>query len=109
MFCCLSVGLLSLPLNRHQQTVVVNLNVELKHGYGRHIYIWGPIEGPLKVRQWRKILYVFELFFHTSTTLAKYSMLVLPQSVETGRGRVEELTDPKKSSVLLANIRYRIL
>ncbi|KAL8858723.1 MAG: hypothetical protein Q9178_004811 [Gyalolechia marmorata] len=56
----------------------VLLLIELQHGYGRHIYIWGPIEGPLKVRQWRKILYVFELFFHTSTTLAKYSMLPMP-------------------------------
>ncbi|KAL8645707.1 MAG: hypothetical protein Q9226_007179 [Calogaya cf. arnoldii] len=52
----------------------VLLLIQLEHGYGRHIYIWGPVEGPLKMRQWRKIFYVFELFFHTSTTLAKYSI-----------------------------------
>ncbi|CAL8579308.1 hypothetical protein XPA_005058 [Xanthoria parietina] len=53
----------------------VLLLIELQHGYGRHIYIWGPVEGPLKLRQWRKVFYAFELFFHTSTTLAKYSIL----------------------------------
>ncbi|KAL8847939.1 MAG: hypothetical protein Q9221_007004 [Calogaya cf. arnoldii] len=53
----------------------VLLLIQLERGYGRHIYIWGPVEGPLKMRQWRKVFYVFELFFHTSTTLAKYSIL----------------------------------
>ncbi|KAL8958011.1 MAG: hypothetical protein Q9183_005920, partial [Haloplaca sp. 2 TL-2023] len=47
--------------------------IALRYGYGRHIYIWGEVEGPQKARRWLRILYVFELFFHTSTTLAKYS------------------------------------
>lgn len=55
-----------------------NLDVALGEGHGRHIYIWGPVEGPEKLRRWRKILYAFELVFHTSTTLAKYSMSVPP-------------------------------
>ncbi|KAL8890628.1 MAG: hypothetical protein Q9192_005843 [Flavoplaca navasiana] len=57
--------------------VCILLLIQLKNGYGRHIYIWGDVEGPLKERQWRKISYVFELLFHTSTTLAKYSIVVL--------------------------------
>ncbi|KAL8837151.1 MAG: hypothetical protein Q9176_005894 [Flavoplaca citrina] len=58
----------------YSETIGPDPILELKNGYGRHIYIWGEVEGPLKMRQWRKILYVFELFFHTSTTLAKYSI-----------------------------------
>ncbi|KAL8977121.1 MAG: hypothetical protein Q9205_007013, partial [Flavoplaca limonia] len=60
---------------QYSETIGPDPILELKNGYGRHIYIWGEVEGPLKMRQWRKILYVFELFFHTSTTLAKYSIL----------------------------------
>lgn len=47
----------------------------LDYGFGRHIYIWGEEEGRKKAREWLKILYTFEFFFHTGTTLAKYSIL----------------------------------
>ncbi|KAL9003497.1 MAG: hypothetical protein Q9188_003638 [Gyalolechia gomerana] len=46
----------------------------LDYGYGRHIYIWGEMESRKKARQWLKVQYAFELFFHTGTTLAKYSI-----------------------------------
>ncbi|KAI4187695.1 MAG: hypothetical protein L6R41_002641 [Letrouitia leprolyta] len=49
--------------------------VALKYGFGRHIYIYGTADGPTNARQFLKILYVFELAFHTTTTLAKYSIL----------------------------------
>ncbi|KAL8722461.1 MAG: hypothetical protein Q9225_001083 [Loekoesia sp. 1 TL-2023] len=47
----------------------------LEYGFGRHIYIWGNVEGPQKARQWYKILYIFELFYVTGSTVAKYSIL----------------------------------
>lgn len=53
-------------------------DIALDYGFGRHIYLWGEGEGRKKARQWLKVLYAFELFFHTGTTLAKYSMSVLP-------------------------------
>ncbi len=48
--------------------------VSLKYGFGRHIYIFGD-EGPARSRDWLRILWIFELAFHTTTTLAKYSIL----------------------------------
>lgn len=46
-------------------------------GYGRHIYIYGPVEQVEKVTSFLKRLYVFELIFHTATGLAKFAMYVL--------------------------------
>ncbi|KAL8755696.1 MAG: hypothetical protein Q9184_004724 [Pyrenodesmia sp. 2 TL-2023] len=48
--------------------------VSLKYGFGRHIYIFGD-EAPTRSRDWLRILWIFELAFHTTTTLAKYSIL----------------------------------
>ncbi|KAL8964186.1 MAG: hypothetical protein Q9197_006996, partial [Variospora fuerteventurae] len=40
-----------------------------------HIYLYGAVEGAQNAREWLKILWTFELAFHTITTLAKYSIL----------------------------------
>ena len=48
--------------------------VEIPNGFGRHIYIWGPVESIAKGRLWLKGLFVFEIFFHTATTLSKFAM-----------------------------------
>ncbi|KAL8947232.1 MAG: hypothetical protein Q9222_006468, partial [Ikaeria aurantiellina] len=50
---------------------------QISHGYGRHIYLYGPREGLIKTRLWLRTLYVFEPMYHTSTTFAKYSMYVI--------------------------------
>ncbi|KAL8786216.1 MAG: hypothetical protein Q9213_002905 [Squamulea squamosa] len=47
------------------------------HGFGRHIYVFGPEGAKVKTRLWLRTLYVFEPMYHTSTTFAKYSMFVL--------------------------------
>ena len=50
-------------------------SAEIPNGYGRHIYIWHPDDMIIyKKRLWLKGLFIFELFFHTSTTLSKFSM-----------------------------------
>ncbi|KAL9055066.1 MAG: hypothetical protein Q9206_003284 [Seirophora lacunosa] len=59
--------------------VVLNSHLALRYGFGRHIYIFGAVEGAQKARSWLKILWTFELIFHTITTLAKYSVSVVPQ------------------------------
>ncbi|KAL8821238.1 MAG: hypothetical protein Q9191_007351 [Dirinaria sp. TL-2023a] len=48
--------------------------IELPNGYGRHIYIWEPEDRIAKGRRWLKGQFVFELFFHTSTSLAKFAV-----------------------------------
>ncbi|KAL8677575.1 MAG: hypothetical protein Q9186_006009 [Xanthomendoza sp. 1 TL-2023] len=75
------ITFLSLLGSSPPSAVLCGFSVGLVHpreGHGRHIYIWGPVEGSQKFRRWRIILYAFELDFHTSTTLAKYSMSVPP-------------------------------
>ncbi|KAL8718843.1 MAG: hypothetical protein Q9225_004069 [Loekoesia sp. 1 TL-2023] len=49
--------------------------VEIHHGFGRHIYIYGQEGASVKTRLWLRTLYVFEPMYHTSTTFAKYSIL----------------------------------
>ncbi|KAL8904400.1 MAG: hypothetical protein Q9207_003296 [Kuettlingeria erythrocarpa] len=48
--------------------------VQIGHGYGRHIYTFGEDKSK-NTRLWLRTLYVFEPLYHTSTTLAKYSIL----------------------------------
>ncbi|MDI1491216.1 MAG: hypothetical protein OHK93_002423 [Ramalina farinacea] len=55
---------------------IIILFCELPNGYGRHIYIWQPAtELARKERSWLRTFFVFELFFHTATTLSKFSIL----------------------------------
>ena len=51
---------------------------EIRNGYGRHIYVWPTNIMLEKVRRWLRVFVVFELMFHTATTLSKYSMSVIP-------------------------------
>ena len=53
-------------------------NVEIRNGYGRHIYIYDdPAVRAEKSSSWLKGLYTFEFFFHTATTLSKFAMSVI--------------------------------
>ena len=49
---------------------------ELRHGYGRHIYIWPESERMQKEIAWRREFFVVELFFHTAITICKLSVWV---------------------------------
>ncbi|KAL9047561.1 MAG: hypothetical protein Q9206_006665 [Seirophora lacunosa] len=52
------------------------LFIQIHHGYGRHIYIYSSQDASVKKRLWLRTLYVFEPIYHTSTTFAKYSILL---------------------------------
>ena len=52
--------------------------VELRSGFGRHIYIYDdPVVRAEKAGSYLREQYVFEIFFHTATTLSKFAMFVL--------------------------------
>ena len=48
---------------------------EIRNGYGRHIYLYDDLAERAKKQQlWLKGLFVFELLFHTATSLSKFAM-----------------------------------
>lgn len=47
---------------------------DIENGFGRHIYIFRPVDRLEKARLWLRCLFIFELFFHTATTLAKFAV-----------------------------------
>ncbi|KAL8928994.1 MAG: hypothetical protein Q9208_001437 [Pyrenodesmia sp. 3 TL-2023] len=49
--------------------------LEINYGFGRHIYIYGQEGASKNTRLWLRSMYAFETLYHTSTTLAKYSIL----------------------------------
>lgn len=51
-------------------------SIELHNGFGRHIFIYSPDEQIIKASAWLRGLWVFELVFHTATTISKFAMLV---------------------------------
>ena len=48
--------------------------IALNYGFGRHIYIWGQIKGPLKKRQWLRILYIFSIMLYISLGITKLAV-----------------------------------
>ncbi|KAF6223058.1 hypothetical protein HO133_001110 [Letharia lupina] len=49
--------------------------IEIPNGFGRHIYVFGPVLSIEKGKLFLKGLFVFEIFFHTATTLSKFAIL----------------------------------
>ncbi len=47
---------------------------EIHNGLGRHIYVFGPVDGIERGKMVLKGLFVFEIFFHTATTFSKLSV-----------------------------------
>ena len=68
---------------------------EIPNGFGRHIYIFGPVEGLEKTKSWMKGLFVFELVFHTATTLSKFAMYVLLAPSHLSRQDDQALTNTR--------------
>ena len=47
---------------------------EVRNGFGRHIYVFGPVDAIERGKIVLKGLFVFEIFFHTATTFSKLSV-----------------------------------